>query len=97
MSLQFVLGINTMQSSTLTHAIAWMHCSAAMFPFSLRWKINYHSQILKKLKGLSLTPIDSRERSPYLSKNQEWNGRERETAKNHTIKWGGKEGAMKVV
>ena len=35
MSLQFVLGIDMIQSSTLTHAIAWMHYSGAMLPFSL--------------------------------------------------------------
>ena len=35
MSLQFVLGIDMMQSSTLTHAIAWTHCSGAMLPFSV--------------------------------------------------------------
>ena len=36
MSLQFVLGIDMMQSNTLTHAIAWMHCFGAMLPFFLR-------------------------------------------------------------
>ena len=46
-SLQFVLDINMIQSSTLTHA---------MLPFSLRWKINYNGQILKKIEGSSLTP-----------------------------------------
>ena len=56
MSLQFVLGIDMMQSSKLTHAIAWTHYFGAMLLFSLRWKIYYHGQILKKLKGLSLTP-----------------------------------------
>ena len=35
MSLLFVLGIDMMQSNTLTHAIAWMHCFGAMLPFSL--------------------------------------------------------------
>ena len=36
MSLQFVLGIDMMQSNTLTHAIAWMQCFGAMLSFSLR-------------------------------------------------------------
>ena len=56
MSLQFVLGIDMMQSNTLTPAIAWMHCFGAMLPFFLRWKIDYHGRILKKLEGSSLTP-----------------------------------------
>ena len=56
MSLQFVLGINMIQSNTLTHGIAWMHCFGAMLPFFLRWKIDYHGRILKKVEGSSLTP-----------------------------------------
>ena len=56
MSLQFVLGIDMIQSSTLTNAIVWMHYSGAMLPFSLCWKIDYHGQILQKLEGSSLTP-----------------------------------------
>ena len=56
MSLLSVLGIDMMKSSTLTHAIAWTHYFGAMLLFSLRWKIYYHGQILKKLEGLSLTP-----------------------------------------
>ena len=69
MSLQFVLGIDMMQSNTLTHAIAWMHCFRAMLPFSLRWKIDYHGRILKKLKGSSLTP-DWFERKVALSQHE---------------------------
>ena len=69
MSLLFVLGIDMMQSSTLTHAIAWMHCSGAMLPFSLRWKIDYHGRILKKLEGSSLTP-DWSERKVALSQHE---------------------------
>ena len=66
MLLQFLLGIDMMQSSTLTRAIAWKHCSGAMLPFFLRWKIDYHSWILKKLEGSSLTP-DWFERKVTLS------------------------------
>ena len=68
-SFQFVLGIDTMQSSTLTYAITWTHCSAAMVSFSLRWKIDYHGQILKKLEGSSLTP-DWSERKVVLSQHE---------------------------
>ena len=69
MSLQFVLGIETMQCSTLTHAIAWMHCSVAMLLFSLRWKIDYHGRILKKLEGSSLT-LDWSKRKVALSQQE---------------------------
>ena len=69
MSLQFVLGIDMMQSNTLTHAIAWMHCFGAMLPFFLRWKIDYHGRILKKLEGSSLNP-DWFERKAALSQHE---------------------------
>ena len=68
-SLQFVLGIDTMQSSTLTHAIAWTHCFATMLPFSLRWKIDYRGRILKKLKGSSIT-LDWSERKVTMSQHE---------------------------
>ena len=58
-----------MQSSTLTHAIAWTHCSVAMLPFSLRWKIDYHGRILKKHERSSLTPNWS-ERKVTLSQHE---------------------------
>ena len=68
-SLQFVLGIDTMQSSTLTHAIAWTHCFATMLPFSLRWKIDYRGRILKKLKGSSIT-LNWSERKVTMSQHE---------------------------
>ena len=69
----------------------------AMLPFSLHWKIDDHGRILKKLERSSLTPINSRERSPCLNTNQEWDGRGWESAENHTMEGGGKEGAMRVL
>ena len=69
MSLQFVVGINTMQSSILTRVIAWTHYFTAMLPFSLRWKIDYHGRILKKLEGSSLT-LDWFERKVTLSQHE---------------------------
>ena len=78
-----------MQSSILTHAMAWMHCSATMLLFSLRWKINYHGWMLKKLEGSSLTP-DWSERKVALSQHESglrWMGRE--TAETHHGRRGG--------
>ena len=69
MSLQFVLGIDMMQSSTLTHVIVWIHYSRSMLPFSLHWKIDYHGRILKKLEGSSLT-LDWFERKVALSQHE---------------------------
>ena len=58
-----------MQSSILTHAIAWTHYFGAMLLFSLRWKIDDHGRILKKLEGSSLTP-DWYERKVALSQHE---------------------------